>query len=306
MQNNSLLITPELLRTHNSDSFYIDFLKKYYDEGAHLSQIFSDEFYDLPLEFVHWVYYNLPLTEEDKKDYLTYVNIVDTTGFYSSYYIKNSFMVADSLFCENSEYVLNSSHVSDSSLVYSSEDVSNSNQVVDSRLITSSNYISRSNNVENSSGVLFSEDIFDSSNIAYSSSIYNSNLLVKCSDTFDSFLSRDLEGCSNKLLCLNLKNNNEYMILNEKVSGRRFKTLIDIFKKQLGNKIYYVDKIKEGSRSEFASWAAPLRSNLPDILLFNNLFRDNPEVISIIKKNIPDYDKDFLYQLTLSLKAYGG
>ena len=306
MDNDSLLITPQLLSTYNADPLSINFLKKHYEEGAFLSQIFRDEFYDLPLEFVHWMYYNLPLTENDKKDYLTYVNIVDTMGFYSSYYIKNSFMIADSLFCENSEYILNSSHINNSSLIYSSEDVSDSTQVVDSRLITSSSYISKSNNIENSQGVLFSEDIYDSSNIGYSSSIYNSGLLVRCDNTFDSFLSRNLESCSNKLLCLDLKDDSEYMILNEKVSERRFKTLVDIFKKQLGDKIYYVNKIKEGNKSEFASWVIPLRTNLPDLLLFNNLFRDNPEVISTIRKNIPDYDKELLYELTLSSKAFGG
>lgn len=305
MQNKSLLITPQLLKIYRSAPDYIDFMEKYYKDGTYLFKIFEDEISDLPLEFIHWIYYNLPLTDEDKENYLAYVNIIDTMSFYSSYYVENSFMIADSLFCKNSKYVLDSSHIDNSSLVFLSEDVYNSSQIVESHLITSSNYIYQSDNIENSEGILYSKIVCDSTNIGYSTSIYNSHFLVQCLNTYDSFLSRNLEGCSNKLLCFDIKNNNIPMILNEEVPERRFETLIKIFKDKLKDKIYFVNKIDEEKINfQSSSWMDLPQKTTSELLLFYKLLEENSEVFMVIKKNIPDYNKDLLYQLTLSPKAY--
>ena len=64
--NNSLFITADLINKYGASNEDISFLKENYPHGIFVFEILSDEIYDVSIDFIHWMYYNLPLTKEDK------------------------------------------------------------------------------------------------------------------------------------------------------------------------------------------------------------------------------------------------
>lgn len=310
--NNSLFITADLINKYGASNEDISFLKESYPHGIFVFEILSDEIYDVSIDFIHWMYYNLPLTKEDKVKYLNYVEITNTSYFYNSYNVDKCSIIADSIFCENSSYIFGSSYIKNSLMIYNSEDITESYQVFNSQLITNSQCVYHSNHITDSKDILFSNYIENSKHIGYSKRAKNSIFAVGSKDIDTVYLSRNLFNCSNKLLCFDLQDNNEYMILNKEVSKSQFDKIWRIFDKTLTNKLCLIQPIPiekfevETITKNIDIFFTEIFENIttPEILLFYNLFEQEPIILNTIKKVIPNFNRDLLYKLSFSIKNY--
>lgn len=309
MARDTFTITPENLREYGANGEDIAFIQERYPQGVSFYQILSDEVVDISMDLIHWGFMYLPLSDTDKEMYLDYVEITDSSHFASSYNIHNCRVVVDSIFCTNSRYVIESSHVKDSSFIFNGEDINEGYQVYDSRLIKSSDLVSDSQDVTCSVDVLYSNGVIYSSSIAFSTEIEGSSLLVECEAVENSYLSRNLISCKNKILCYDLENNSEYMVLNERVSEEFFETLREALSEFWDNKYYFVKKIEE-EEIETATGTLRIINNLLEPrervswLLLKEVFDENPKLLRKIKRSVKNLDLNKLYQLSLSSKVF--
>lgn len=148
--------------------------------------------------------------------------------------IHNSQGVVNSFNVANSSVILYSNNVTDSHRVYRSKYVENSERIYDCGAIECSTWIEKSHDIAFSNYVYLSKDIVSSRMIQSCENVTTSTMLLECADSKsccfskslffceDVILSSDLTRCKNKILCNGLTDNDEYMILNQKVSEKIF------------------------------------------------------------------------------------
>lgn len=306
-------ITSDILLKYGASAEDIQFVHKFYPEGIELNDVFNTTVTNFSLELIHWMYLHLPISEAEKKEYLNYIEVEGSKYFFYSYHIKDCNMIADSIFCENSIFIFDSSYIKNSKIIYNSEDVLESYQIFSSQLVTNSQHILKSYTIENSFDILDSKDIKNSTNIAYSKRINDSSILVKCSDVSNSYFSRNLVNCKNKLFCFDLKNTEDFMIFNEFVSEDKFHTILKIMQPIWNKKIFFVPIVEDNNLDLAISWQKILNTiekiiskqeKQIDLLLLKNILDNDNLILSKIKRNLPNINLDKLYELTLASNIY--
>lgn len=311
--SNSLFLSDGIAQRYGAPVDFVVFLKTKFPYGIFVNELFESAFIDVDMDFIHWMYINLPLTKLDKALYLEYVEIVNSNNFYNSYSITNCDTISDSLFCTDSFYIFDSSYVKDSSLIYNSEDIIGSHKIYYSYIVVDSCCVMDSDHITKGKKILTSKKIEASGNIAYSKSVGHSDFLVECEGIKNSQLSKNLKNCSNKLLCYDLINNDVPMILNEEVSQERLnQTVKSLMTKMQDYKVSFEmylpdiiwddlqdieDKIRIINNTRFEVMETPKE------LLFKNLF-DNNLVMELLKRHVPGADRDRLYELSFSDNCY--
>lgn len=310
--SSSFFLTKEIMLKYGAPMDAVEILNDRYPNGVFAMEILDSEVFDIDIDFVHWMYINLPLTKYDKELYLNYAEIKNSSSFIGCYNITNCDMIADSIFCNDSSYIFNSSYVNDSFVVYNSEDIVSGFQIFHSSVVADSEYIMSANRITNSKWIFSSKKISDSNNIGHSENIGNSYFIIKSKKIENSLLSRDLNNCKNKILCYDLEDNDIPMILNEEVSenlfNQVFTVLLEKIKKQHIHLNIPFPKIEVDDNDITTKIFAIDILDYPvleisEYTLMKDLF-DKTMVSNIIKRALPKLDPMRLYDLSLSNKVF--
>lgn len=220
-------ITRELLEKYEACKDGIEFLDKFYPDGAEALQIAEE--HELPLEMLHFArqFFNLDEKELQKYSELCEVD-EDCTNVWRSSKVYASKNISSSININESNFVYDSTNVFRSSDVYSSEEVEESHNVFGSKGINSSEFIVNCEEVEFSSQLVGCENISWSENLIFSFGIEESSFLYTTKNSRNSYFSGFLTDCQNCLFCYGLNNVKNY-IFNQPVSENEF----EIWKEKL-------------------------------------------------------------------------
>lgn len=220
-------ITRELLNKYDTCKKGIDFIEKYYPDGAEALQIVAE--HEVPLEMLHFARQHFDLNEEEIKKYYELCEVDEnSTNIWSSSKIYNSKNVSSSKEVNESSFVYNSLDVYKSSDIYSSTNIEESSNILDGDNISSSERIISSKNIDFCTQIIGSEDIQWSENLLHSFHIEDSAYLYVCKNSINCYFGGFLEDCQNCLFCYGLKNKKNY-IFNQQVSENEF----EIWKEKL-------------------------------------------------------------------------
>lgn len=255
--NGSLLITPQLCEEHKSCSEGLEFMQRLYPQGFTVDDVYTKKVRHIPMYFVCWGYHFLPFTEEDKKKFIAYAQIVNSSRWILCHHIDSCDLISDSSYCDNSTNIEMGENISNSNFIKYSRGISFSNFIYDCNEVSHSCYCRDSGNIENSMYICNSEDIKDSYGLFNCKNITNSYLLMDTNDVHNAIAAKH----SNRIFCTeNCSIDFEYAVLNKKVS----KSTFDLIYSRL--KEYFTDE-------PFAEWEhepfsyLPARANLVQILL---------------------------------------
>lgn len=300
--NKELIITAELCKQYDKGEVAcedgIDFLQSNYPAGFTVKEVYDGKA-KIPMEFIHWGYVNLPFSDEEKEMYLKYAKIKDSTGFFLSESIENCFLTSRSTNCKNSKKTLNSHYVNDSYLTIGSKFVWSSAFTYDSTEIVRSYYSVNSEFIEDSHTNLLSKNIKNSSATAFCTRASSCSFIVGCMDVENCLLSRELDNCKNKIFCNQLKDNDDFMIFNERVSEATF----NLIKKELESLLRQVkfeafDFIDNDNLNEIQV------INIQSIFtIFNSTF-NNAEIWEKFKRILPNFNEVVAYDITNSSFAF--
>ena len=277
IQNESLVITPELLQLYGKDVNIV--------VPQTFSAIMHKSFYR-PSEFLAWSYHYLPLTDKDKKELLEELHIIDTKSFY---------------ICDNVE---NCSFVNNSSYCYNSADISHSREISQSRRVEHSYLVEKSLDVAYSEEIYNSRKCYHSKRVSDSEYIYHSTDIDqcygilrgnKCKNSTLMFDSENVENCvrsegnniKNRILCTKECENYDYALLNREITSRRFEIAFQRINQIIKK---YPFEAKESGATPV--WQIDIQRMLKDLM--QNI------VSALGLDKMSQEDKVLLYRLTLS------
>ena len=213
-------VTKELLEKYQACKEGLEFLDKFYPDGAEVLQIVKE--HEISSEMLHFARRYFSLNEEELAKYFELCKvrkgckyIWDSTKIENSSYIYNSNNVLNSKYVRGSLNIYDSTDIYESDNVQDCENIFNSKNVENSQLVMLSNDIEYSSNIFNSANISWSKMILHSSEIEESNYIYGSQFLQNCH--FSGFLKH----CNNCLFCYGLKDADTF-IFNQPVTFNEF------------------------------------------------------------------------------------
>lgn len=220
-----MFITADQLREYKACKQGIEYIERFYPNGAELIDIIRDK--HIPKEMLHWGRMRLTVSEEEFEEYCKACNIVNSESFWASQNVSNS------------KYVVNSKDIKDCRGAFDSNDIANSIDIVNSDSVLDSVQIFYSSMVDASARVFKSRNVTNGTNICNSTMIARSKSVVDSFNVFDSSEIIDSENVSNSHFCQGCKDikyclfcqdleNAEYHIFNRPVDKSHY----EIFEKQ--------------------------------------------------------------------------
>lgn len=238
-ENNSLVITPELCSQKQACKVGEDFLKNFYPNGFTVDQVYKKEVRHIPMRFIHWGYFSLPFTNEDREKYLEFCDIKECNNFYMSDHID---------LCKNISY---SQYCSKSYNITKSKDIIESNNISNSNRVTKSSYIDYGSDIVESSYVYIGNNI-EKTKCAWDSHNIKNSIMVNKSTKVDNGLFVNFSSgnniiCStkinkdNRIFCTaNCDNSFEYAIFNCEVKETEFLRVYKKLKEVLENELNFL------------------------------------------------------------------
>lgn len=298
--NDSLLITAELCleRGIDKENFKIGSILL---NGVTIDDIYTKKVpINIPIELLMWTYFNLPLTNSDKKKVLELAKIVDSTAFYDSYNITNCKLISESKFCKNSQDIQNSSHINNSLSVIGSTEVENSQYICNSKDIVSSACVFFSEKVGGSNYIINSQNIYGSRLVINGKDIDNSYYVLNTERSSNLILCADIYNSKNKILCSMMNNNDDPMICNKVVSQIKFDNLRDFLIEEL-TKITPKITANRGTKESFKNHVI---NHTPALYVDKTIFFETFKNLDFWDKicralDLTEEDKKLIYNFTL-------
>ena len=194
------VITKEFAEKHSACGRGLKLFERY-PEGFTVDDVYSGKITNIPMVHIAWAFSALPFTEEEREKIIEFLKIKNSSSYYCSWDLDNSFFIEHSSHCKDSRFVTNSSDVTNSSHVDYSGDVNDATYVYSSHFVYDGAHIVKSTNVQ--TGLY----IFSSKNINRGYGIHNSTNLtdvICCDDCHDGeflMFCRGLKGIKNRILC---------------------------------------------------------------------------------------------------------
>lgn len=207
-------VTIEELEKYKACSEGIEWMKKFYPDGAEIATIIKDP--RVTFQILHWGRKFLPVSQEEIELYLKKCKIEGSRFVWDSNDIKNSTVVVESEDISGSEYVKNSKNVEGSRHVFDSHHVTDSQDVWQSNYVSGSGLIVQSEKVGSSEQVLQSKDIQWSSAITQSEHINDSHYIYMSENLDNCYFCGTSKNLSHCMFCSNVLGG-EYMIFNRPI-----------------------------------------------------------------------------------------
>ena len=286
-----MYITLDYLQKLGACQEALDFIAKYYPEGAELSTLMEKG--HIPYSFMHWGYTYLPASDEERRIYCEKMDIVDSVGFVKSTHIHN---------CET---VFQSHHISNSHNIYRSEQVEASAQITSSKYVTDSSYIFESQYVDASSRVLKGKNINDSNEVYDSvfvvsshgvfgsSNVENGYAIWESKDICDAAFCFGCQSIKNALFC-NRISNGQYLLFNKEISQSNFERIFNQFRRYIDGSITFFSRLPEGRGAAYVSHN------------YSNHTKNISDSFWDWAATLPGYDPSILYALTFNPRFLTG
>lgn len=288
-----MLLTVNKLDRMDCDYEHIKWFQENYPQGTTFEIILQNN--TAPVDFLHWCFNHLTITEEEKITYYKKVNVdvSDTSKIYSSSNITNSEYIANSEVVINSEYVFDSKKVKNSRAILSSKSVNNSYNIHLSSFVGNSSNVYNGKNITNCNNIVSVTYAVDSSSVVNADQVINSAFVSGLAPSTskninDSYFIFDCENVSNCLFCSGIKDKEFYL-----------------FNKPINQK-YYENIAKQAQ--EFAKEESLLLAHwktedmiIPEPRLVKNMamyYSNMSEDFWEWVKSLPNYDPMVLYNIT--------
>ena len=280
-------ITADLLRKYQACDQGIEYIQRFYPNGAEMIDIIRDQ--RISKEFLHWGREHLTNNQEELAAYCVACNIVNTEGYWYSANISDSKNVVKSKNVKNSTCVFESTNINQCKDVVSTDEAENSQQVFYSSMIDNCSKIYKGNNIVDSINIHNSIMIVRSKNVIDSNTVFDSSEIIKCSTVTNSHFCQDCGNIDHCLFCSGLTEA-EYCIFNKQID----KNLYEIFEKQ------YL-KYMTAQLDFIQHWPDNLIStiNIVPTRKFDDWFYSVPEKFWKWARTLPNFDSMLIYDITM-------
>ncbi len=277
-------LTVDVLKKAGANQFIIDQFNNFNLEGGRpLISIMKSE--QMSKDLLYWIFLHLSLEKNELKEYENILNINNSSGYYMSENLENSFYISKSNDIKNSSYVEESSRVIASTDIRNSKDVEESVMIINSDFCFSSEGVLESKNITNSKYIYNSNFVVNSNSVSNSSLVTNCSCVVNCTQIEE---SNFVDSCSNLKHCLfcHKINDKEFCLFNKEISKNNYEIIERQFERFIKlplNIFYNYDLLN-------------IKYNYDLSKLYQNL----PKNFWEWTKTLPNYDPMILYNITFN------
>ena len=231
-----MLITTELLRKYKACEQGIEYIQRFYPNGAEMIDIIHDP--NIDKEFLYWGRKNLTHSAEEFDAYCHTCNIVNTDCHWCSYNLHDSNFIVESHDIENSERIFESNDIEHSFDVVASESISNSSQIFTSSLVDNSSHIMHCSNITECNNTCFSKIISHSENIYNSKNVFTSSEIITSENVTNSYFCQNCRNIKHCMFCDGIEDV-EYYLFNQPVDKERFELFTQQYKRFMQFKLAF-------------------------------------------------------------------
>ena len=234
-----MYLTLEKLYSLNACGPGVEYIKRFYPDGAEVIDIIRDRHIDK--RFLHWGREHLTISNEEFLEYQKACKIENCTGFWESTNLKNSHNVSRSKNIKNSIGIIESINVTNSVDVAHGDEITDSSQIFYSSMVEASKKIYKGQNIAESNNVCESTMIVRSQNIINSFDVFDSSEIINSRSVSNSSFCRDCKNIKFCMFCHGLEDS-EYCIFNLPVDKTHYEFFAKQYERYFNSSLIFVKK----------------------------------------------------------------